>query len=203
MNTIRPSIGKWLAVVIVIGSVLVAHPAAAQQAAPGSGANPNAQMQTFMKKRAELQKLQEQLSQIQQKTVNKRPALKKQQQAFRDLMIAKMKAKGNTPEKDIDHIKKLEAELHGKNLDAQKRKDLMIDLRETDMKLQKAQQEILQDKEVQESRSSLVKAILTAMHEEDPRTEQLIKQAHQKEMELVAIQRQINGKQGNTPPQAP
>lgn len=201
MNRILPSVGKWFTTAIVIGGVFLIQPVAAQQAAPG--AEPNAQMQAFMHKRAELQNLQKQLAQIQQKTVDKRPELQKQQQEFRDLMITKMKAKGYTPEKDINHLKELESELQDKNIDAQKRKDLMIQLRETSMKLQKGQQDILKDKDVQASRTSLVKAVLKAMHEEDSRTEPLIKQAHQTEMELVSIQRQINGTPADdTPPKA-
>jgi signal recognition particle GTPase len=200
MNRILPSIGKWFTTVVVIGGVFLIQPVAAQQAAPG--AEPNAQMQAFMQKRAELQKLQKQLAQIQQQTIDKRPALQKQQQEFRKLMITKMKAKGYNPEKDINHLKELEAELNGKDVDAQKRKDLMIDLRETSMKLQKGQQEIMQDKDVQASRTSLIKAVLKGMHEDDSRTEPLIKQAHQTEMELVAIQRQINGTQADPSPKA-
>jgi chromosome segregation ATPase len=203
MNTFSLSLRGLLGATVFTLAILFTPAAAAQQAPAGPGAAPNAQVQAFMDKRAELEKLQDQLAQIQKQTMDKRPALQKQQQSFRDLMIAKMKARGHTPEKDIDHIKSLEAELNGKDVDAQKRKDLMIQLRETDMKLRKAQQEILQDQEVQQSRSSLVKAILKAMHEEDPRTEQLIKQAHQKEVELVALQRQINGAPAeDSPPKA-
>lgn len=189
MNTNTTTVRRWLTAALLAAGMAMLQPAAAQQ----SGDQDDAQVHAFMQKRAELTKLQEQLAQIQQKTVDKRPALKKQQHDFRQLMLDKMKAKGHTPEKDIDHLKQLEAQLHDKSVTADKRKDLLVDLRETSERLHQEQMEIMQDKDVQASRQSLVNAILKAMHEEDPRTDDLIKQAHDKEMELVAIQRQVNG----------
>jgi len=199
MNRILPSADKWLMAAIVVGGIILMRPVAAQSAAPKADANKQNPVQLFMQKRNELQKLQEQLAHIQQQTVEKRPTLKKQQEDFRQLMFAKMKAKGHTPEKDIEHIKQLEAQLHGKDVDAQKRNDLLIQLRETSMKLQKGQQEVLKDKDLQASRKVLAKAILDAMKEEDPKTDQLISQAYQKEVELVALQKQINGAQADDP----
>ena len=160
------------------------------------------QLQKFMQKRAELQKLQEQLVQIQKKTLDKNPELQKQQQSFHDLMISKMKAKGHTPEKEIARLKTLEASLQDKNIDPQKRNELIQEYRDTNMNLQKAQQEVLQDTEVQQARQSLVKAVLVAMHNEDPMTEKLISQAKQTQEEMMEIRRQAMQSQAGASPQA-
>lgn len=162
----------------------------AQQPAPQPGASPNGPQQEFMQKRAQLQQLTQQLGEIQKQAMDHHPELKKQQEDFRKLMISKMQANGHSPEQAIGHLKTLQTKLQDKNIDPKKRQAMISDFRNTSMELEQAQREVMQDKDVQKARKSLTEAVLTAMRNEDPRTDKLISQVNETRRRLVQIQRQ-------------
>lgn len=180
---------KLQAVLLVIAGALLMQPAAAQQAAPKTGQGMSPLQKAFMQKRDELQQLSSQLGEIQKKTMKKHPELQKKQSDFRDLMISKMKKQGHDPNKDIDHLKSLQAKLQKKDLQPDKRKALIKDFRQTNMTLRMEQQKVLQDKDVQQARESLSKDIISAMRDEDPRTDKLLKKVNETRQSLMQMQR--------------
>lgn len=180
---------KLQAVLLVIIGALLLQPAAAQQAAPNSGAAMSPLQKAFMQKRNELQQLQSQLGNIQKKTMDKHPELQKKQSDFRDLMISKMKDKGHDPNKDIDHLKSLQAKLQDKDIKPDQRKALIKDFRQTNMTLRMEQQKALQDSDVQKARQSLSNDIISAMRDEDPRTDDLLKKVKETRQSLIQMQR--------------
>lgn len=187
-----------LAVAVLLGAPL----AQAQQPTPPGATDqqPNAKQQEFMQIRAKLQELQQELGKIQEQVLDNNPELKTQQEEFRDLMMSTMEDQGATPEEDINKLKTLQTELQNEEIPEDKRQQLIQDFRETNMGLQQAQQQAMQNEEVQEAQESLNDAVLTAMVEANPETEQLLSQVREARQRLMQIQQEV---QGGGPPGAP
>ena len=195
---------KLQAVLLVIAGALLLQPAAAQQAAPNNSPGMSPLQKSFMQKRNELQQLQSQLGEIQKKTMKKHPDLQKRQSDFRDLMISKMKEKGHDPDKDIGHLKSLQAKLQNKDIKPDQRKALIKDFRQTNMTLRMEQQKALQDGDVQKARQSLSNDILSAMRDEDPRTDKLLEKVKETRQSLMQMQRRAAAQaQGKQSPKTP
>lgn len=184
---------------ILAAVVLLAAPLAqAQQPTPpgATGQQPTAKQQEFMQVRAELQQLQRKLGEIQQKVLKSNPDLQQKQEDFRDLMMSTMKDQGATPEADVNKLKTLQAELQKKDIPKDKRQRLIKEFRETNMGLQQAQRQAMQEKEVQEAQKSLNNAMLTAMVDADPKTEELLSQVRQARQKLMQIRQEVAAKRG-------
>jgi len=190
MNRLSLLNRKLAIAVLPLAGMLFSAAAAAQQPAPAAGMSPDSPQHEFMQQRTQLQQLTQQLGKIQQQALDHHPELKKQQEDFRSLMISKMEANGHSPKQDIGHLQTLQSKLQDKNLDPKKRQAMIADFRKTDMQLQQAQREIMQDKDVQKARKSLTDAVLTAMRNEDPRTDKLISQVKETRQRMIQIQRQ-------------
>jgi len=187
-----------------LAGILLLPAAAAQQAGPKPGMSPspgaNTMQQEFMQQRAKLQQLQQQLGKIQKQTMDKHPDLQQRQEDFRDLMFSKMEEKGHSPKQEIGHLKTLQTKLQDKDIKADKRKDLIQDYRKTNMSLQQAQQEALQDKEVKQARQSLSNDVLSAMRDEDPHTDKLLQQVKETRQSLIQMQQRAAAQsRGNGP----
>jgi hypothetical protein len=142
-------------------------------------------MQAARQLHGEYVELQNRLSLIQEKTMEAHPELKKQEQAFLDLMMAKMKSSsGASPKDDLATIEKLEQKLRSEDTPDSERQALMAEYQEKAMAFRTAQVEALKDPEVQKAQGALRDATLTAMKQQDPQTEQLMQQLQQKQDEM-------------------
>jgi predicted RNA binding protein with dsRBD fold (UPF0201 family) len=159
--------------------------------APSQAEPPAAQddpMQAARQLHGEYVELQNRLSLIQEKTIEAHPELQKQQQAFLDLMMAKMASGSDTsPEDDLAALGKLEQKLRSKDTPESERKTLMTEYQEKAMAFRSAQVEALKDPEVQKAQDALRDATVTAMQQQDPQTEQLMKQLQQKQDEMKQL----------------
>jgi hypothetical protein len=157
--------------------------------APSSQAEPPAvqddPMQAARQLHGEYVELQNRLSLIQEKTIEAHPELQKQQQAFLDLMMAKMASGSDaSPQDDLAAIDELEQKLRNKETPDSERQTLMTEYQEKAMAFRSAQVEALKDPEVQKAQEALREATVTAMQEQDPQTKQLMEQLQQKQGEM-------------------
>lgn len=142
-------------------------------------------MQAARQLHGEYVELQNRLSLIQEKTMEAHPELQKQEQAFLDLMMAKMtSSSGGSPKDDLVAIEKLEHKLRSEDTPDGERQALMAEYQEKAMAFRTAQVEALKDPEVQKAQGALRDATLTAMKQQDPQTEQLMQQLEQKQDEM-------------------
>ena len=156
--------------------------------APSQAEPPAAQddpMQAARQLHGEYVELQNRLSLIQEKTIEAHPELQKQQQAFLDLMMAKMASGGDaSPQDDLAAIDKLEQKLRSKDTPDSERQTLMTEYQEKAMAFRTAQVEALKDPEVRKAQDALRDATVTAMQQQDPQTRQLMEQLQQKQDEM-------------------
>jgi len=155
--------------------------ASSQAEPPAAQDNP---MQAAKQVHGEYVELQNRLSLIQEKTMEAHPELQQQQQAFLDLMMAKMASGGASPKDDLATIEKLERKLRSEATPESERQTLMSEYQEKAMAFRTAQVEALKDPEVQKAQGALRDATLTAMKQQDPQTEQLMEQLQQKQDEM-------------------
>jgi hypothetical protein len=142
-------------------------------------------MQAARQLHGEYVELQNRLSLIQEKTMEAHPELQKQQQAFLDLMMAKMASGSDaSPQDNLDAINKLEQKLRSKDTPDSERQTLMTEYQEKAMAFRSAQVEALKDPEVQKAQEALRDATVTAMKQQDPQTTQLMEQLQQKQDEM-------------------
>lgn len=185
-----------------LGLALVAMfavlPLQAQQPGGAPGQQPELtpeqleQMQTFEQKRAEFMELQQTLEQIERAAVEANPELQTQQDEFAELVMDHMKKKGHTPEEDVAELQDMQAQLQNPETPPEERQALMGNLQKKAAELEEAQREALEEPEVQEARGELVDAITTAMKEENPRTDEIIREMEQKQQELMEIHESVN-----------
>ena len=142
-------------------------------------------MQAARQLHGEYVELQNRLSLIQEKTMEAHPELQKQEQAFLDLMMAKMtSSSGGSPKDDLVAIEKLEQKLRSEDTPDGERQALMAEYQEKAMAFRTAQVQALKDPEVQKAQGALRDATLTAMKQQDSQTEQLMQQLEQKQNEM-------------------
>lgn len=185
---------------VALGLCLVAMamalPSIAQQ--PPGGGQPELspeqleQLQTFEQKREEFIQLQQKLEQIERAAVQANPELQEQQEEFAALVMDKMKSKGHSPEEDVAELQDMQARLQSPETPPEERQSLMGDLQQKASELEAAQREALEEPEVQQARGELVEAITTAMKQENPQTEQIIREMEQKQQELMQIHESVN-----------
>ncbi len=152
------------------------------------------QIKTFMQTREELLKVQQQLQQIQEKAVEARPALQKKQANFAALVEKEMKKQGHSPEQELAAIQALQNKLQSGDTPAGQRQDLMQQLQQKASKYQEAQRAALQNEQVRSARKDLMKDIITAMKQEDPKTDDLIQQMEQKQQKLEELHQNLTTK---------
>ncbi|HEM45964.1 MAG TPA: hypothetical protein ENO23_02860 [Alphaproteobacteria bacterium] len=154
-----------------------------------------AQVEEFRQTRAEMMQVQQQLAQIQQSAVQARPELQEKQQEFGQLMMAEMKRQGHAPEEDLAELRALQGKLRNPETPEGDREALMSRLQAKAQAFQQAQQEAMQNPDVQKAQQELVQAITTAMREDNPQTEELLKQLQEKQRKLIQIRNEAMGQQ--------
>ena len=96
-----------------------------------------------------------------------------------------MQSKGHNPNQDQAEIEKLQEQLQDTKVPETEREALMSKFKEKIIAYRKAQGEAMQNQDVQKAQNDLMVAIVTAMKEHDPQTEQLIDQMTQKREQIM------------------
>jgi len=194
----RTLAGLALAAMLAVGGFAGAQeqPDAAQPSGEAALTDAQrAQLEEFRKTRAEMMQVQQELAQIQRAAVEARPELQQQNEQFRKVMMAEMERQGHTPEEDLAELRALQGKLQSKDTPEADRQALMTRLQSKVQDLQQAERAAMQNSEVQKAQSELAQAITGAMREDEPRTEELIKQLQEKQRKLVQIRNEAMSQQ--------
>ncbi|MEN8132966.1 MAG: hypothetical protein ABFS45_22870 [Pseudomonadota bacterium] len=178
----RALVSIALAFTFIVAAPLQAQPQGG--ASEGMTAAENKQVQAFEQVRSEYVKTQQRLEQIQADTIQARPELQKQEQAFNDLLVDKMKSDGHTPKQALAEIEGLQNQLNSDKTTDSERQELTTQFQRKVMAYRKAQSQALQSEKVKKAQSELMEHMVTAMKEQDPQTEQLLQQMAQKRQQL-------------------
>jgi len=206
VRNLRQLARRGTSVAVLSLFALGAHAQISQQPAPmnqqGSAQQAPSQqlMQQVLAKRAEIQNLGQELQQIQQETLEANPELAKQRDELVTLMDTKMVEAGHDPSASRDKIEELQGQLQGEELTKSERQELGTELRQEMTTLQQAQGNVMQDQEVQAKRQSLNEDLVSAMEEQNPKTEELISDLQSAQREYRQLASRIQQQQGGGMP---
>jgi len=176
------------------------RPAPMNQQGPAQQAPSQQLMQQVLAKRAEIQNLGQELQQIQQETLEANPELAKERDELVTLMDTKMVEAGHDPSASRDKIEDLQGQLQGEELSKSERQELGAELRQEMTTLQQAQGDVMQDQEVQAKRQSLNENLVSAMEEQNPKTEELISDLQTAQREYRQLASRMQQQQGGGMP---
>ncbi|NIX11201.1 MAG: hypothetical protein GWN05_06585 [Gammaproteobacteria bacterium] len=131
-------------------------------------------MQELQEVQQELRAVGQQLGRIQRQALQADPKLQEQQSEYRTLLLSTMKGNGHKPEADIARLNEIEGQLKAEGVPDEERRQLITEYRRTSAGLQQARQEAMQDGTVRAAAGALSEAVLTAMREQDPKTDELL-----------------------------
>lgn len=182
---------------------LTAGTAVAQQAAPG--AQPGGDlMQQVQQKQAEMQQINQQLAQIQEATLEANPELADQRDALIASVDEKMEATGHDPEASREKMEELQAQLQSGELSDEENQSVAQEMRREQSAMQQAQNQVLQDEDIQAGVQNLNEALVEAMREQNSGTDQLIARLQSVQQEYQALmQRAMQAQQQSAPPGGP
>jgi len=148
-------------------------PEATGQGQPGGTAQREG-IQQMQQARRELQKTNQELAAIREKTLENNPELAKRRDELSALVQETMSEQGHDPDAQIERLEELRKKMQSGDVEASERREILQEAQSQQQQLQQAQQAALQDEEVQQAREAFGEDLIAAMKEEDPRTEELI-----------------------------
>ncbi|MEX1033730.1 MAG: hypothetical protein WDZ30_10250 [Cellvibrionaceae bacterium] len=154
---------------------------AQEPAQPGS-----AQGQASIEQKA--QRVQSQLIEIQREALEENPELRDQGEALEALITATMEEQGATPEADTQRLQEWQQQAQSPDVDQAERQEMAAEFQQLQQDLIRARQMAAEDEEVQTKQAEFQTAMLQAMQDQDPRTEELL--AEMREIQLQQ-QRQL------------
>ena len=178
----RCTINRTLLALATVAALGIATPLRAEAPAESPAASPDAvaaqndPMQAARQLHGQYVEVQNRLNMIQEKTTEAHPELQKQEQAFLDLMMAKMSSGGASAKDDLSAIEALEQKLRSEDTPDSERQALMTEYQQKATAFRTSQVQALKDPEVQKAQGALMDATLAAMKQQDPQTEQLMQQ---------------------------
>lgn len=172
-----------LAVLLVAGSGNALAQGMGQQQGQAGGAAQEAQKKVM--------ELGQRLNQIEQKAVEANPELKEQREEFQDLLMETMKDQGAEPQKRIDRLEEIQPKLS--EAQGEERQSLMQEFRQEQQSLMQAQRQAMQQEEVKQARQELQENTFNAMKEENPETEQIIKDLRAAQQEAMDARGGMSG----------
>lgn len=182
------TIGRSLHVaVLALGSSLLALTAFAQNGEP-------AEIQQ------KAQEVRQELIEIQRNTLEENPELRDQGEALETLITDMMKEQGATPEEDMERLQELQTKAQDPELEQAERQEMAQEFQEIQRDLIRARQQATQSEEVQSEQAEFQTAMLEAMQEQNPRTEELLAEMREIQVEQQRqLQQQIEQQSGGSP----
>lgn len=201
VRNLRRLAGSGTSVAVLTLFALGSQAQMSQQPAPMPRQQPSQQLvQQVLAKRAEIQNLGQELQRIQQETLEANPELAQQRDELVTLMDTKMVEAGHDPDASRDKIEELQGQMQGEELTESERRELGAELRQEMTVLQQAQGDVMQDQEVQVKRQSLNENLVSAMEEQDPKTEELISDLQTAQREYRQLASRMQQQQGGGMP---
>lgn len=137
---------------------------------------------------AKAQQLQSELIEIQRQALDENPELRDQGEALENLITEIMVANGANPEEDTQRLIELQRKAQEPGVDDTQRQDMAMEFQQIQQNLIMARERAAADEKVQAEQLEFQTAMLEAMQRQDPRTEQLL--AEMRDIQLQQ-QRQI------------
>jgi hypothetical protein len=185
MTKLVRRIGVWLVLLVAAGIPLTAAAQSADRGAADGGAAQGAQDPQALL--ADMEQLQQRLLQIQEQAVAENPELRKQAEQLQQTMLEAMREEGHDPEQSIQRLQELEQRLRSPETGAAEHEKLIAEMRAEQQKLMAAEQAVSQREEVQKAREQFMENLLSAMREQEPRTDELMASLKQKSEQLQEI----------------
>lgn len=176
---------------------LIAAPLHAQQQSAG---DPSELLQQVQQKQAQIQQLNQQLSDIQQNTIAANPGLADKRDEFLSMVDDKMSASGVDPDASREKMEELQGQIQSGELSEQESQAASEALQQEQASMREAQGQAMQDPEVQAQIQSLNEELLAAMREQNPETDRLISQLQTAQQEYQALMQQAMQKHGGADP---
>lgn len=151
---------------------------------PGAGAQSDADARRLV---GDLQEIQRRLITAQEQALEESPQLQEQARDYQGTLLAAMREEGFEPQRELSHIELLQQQLQADDLNDQERVGLVAELQEAEERLSMAEQQALQQQNVQEAREEFMQALLVAMREQEPETDRLIQELDEKGAELRSM----------------
>ncbi|MEJ2604529.1 MAG: hypothetical protein P8172_14805 [Gammaproteobacteria bacterium] len=194
----RLSLVSAAAALLALGAI----DAAAQmpEGHPGMGSGGGELMQKIQSKRMEIERINQQLMDIQRQAIEANPQLAKQRDELISFVDTKMGEAGYDTDAGRDRIEKLQSEMQSGELSAEDEQANRQALRQEMGAMQQAQGQVMQDEEFQSKREALNENLVEAMQEQSPQTESLIAQLEQAQQEYRQLAQQAMQQQGMAPP---
>jgi hypothetical protein len=136
---------------------------------------------------ADLQQLQQRLINLQQQALENSPELQDQAEDYRNELLAAMRQEGFDPMQSLSHIELIQQQLESSDLNEQERLGLLAEAQEEQEQLELAEQAALEQEEVAAAREAFMDAMLAAMRDVEPQTDELIEQLDEKTAQLQAM----------------
>lgn len=143
------------------------------------------------------QQVQSQLMEIQRNTLEENPELRDQGEALEALITATMEEQGATPEEDTQRLQELQQQAQDPDMDDAKRQEMAAEFQQLQHDLIRARQRAAEDEKVQAEQAEFQTAMLEAMQEQDPRTDELLAEMREIQLEQQRqLQQQLEQQQG-------
>jgi hypothetical protein len=137
---------------------------------PGSQGTPG----SIAEARTQMQEAQQELEQIRDQALSKRPELREQQADLQQRITERVRAEGVDPEADMQRLQEIASEIRGGDLSEERQQELIEEYESTRTALLEARRAALQDQAIQEDTEAFRSALLDAMREEDDSVDELI-----------------------------
>ncbi|ABA56652.1 hypothetical protein [Nitrosococcus oceani] len=153
-----------------------------------------AQMQEFHKLQQKMRTVGQQLDEIRQETLKTTPKLQEQQEEYQSLLFKTMKEQGSDPDPALARMREIEGQVQNEDLPEDERKQFIMEYQQKDAQLQQASRDAMQDEKVRKMAESLSQDTVAAMREQDPKTEELLREMEQLREEMQGIVAKIKPK---------
>lgn len=194
----RLSLACAAAALLAVGTA----PVGAQQMPeghPGMGSGASELMQQIQAKRMEIERVNQQLMEIQRAAMEANPELAQQRDDLISLVDTKMGEAGYDTEAGRQRIEKLQSDMQSGDLSAEEQEANRQALRQEMGSMQQAQGQVMQDEEFQSRREALNENLVEAMEKQSPETEGLIAQLERLQQEYRQLAQQAMQQQGMAP----
>lgn len=146
---------------------------------------------------SELQQIQQELLTIQQRTLDANPQLQKQRKDLESMATKAMEDEGYDPDALVQTLDSSQETLQDESASDDKRMQALEEAQQAQQELQQAQQAALQNEKVAQAHRDFQSDLMTAMREEDPKVDDLIKRFEQIQQDM---QRGAQPGAGGAPP---
>jgi hypothetical protein len=186
------------AAVAALTCTLISYGVNAQPANQPGGA------QQTMPAQQRAQEVQGELIEIQRNTLEENPELREQGEKLEQLITDTMKEKGANPEEDLQRLQELQQKAQDPNIEQQQREQMAQEFQQIQQELIMARQQAAQDEEVQAEQEQFQTAMLEAMQEQNPRTDELLEEMREIQVQQQRqLEQQLQQQQGGQRQQQP